>query len=86
MRARRGRDRPRAAPAALPAGRARLPLTPAAEAVLTGPGGEALDALERVLPRACRVELRGVGHLAADNGGRPELVARALAGFFRGGG
>ncbi|MEE2040031.1 alpha/beta hydrolase [Nocardiopsis sp. CT-R113] len=47
--------------------------------------GDALDALEGVLPRVRRVELRGVGHLAADNGGRPELVARALATFFRGG-
>jgi pimeloyl-ACP methyl ester carboxylesterase len=42
----------------------------------------ALDALGRVLPGAERVELRGIGHLAADNGGAPERVAAKLAAFF----
>jgi hypothetical protein len=28
------------------------------------------------------VELAGVGHLAADNSEKPELVARELRGFF----
>jgi len=38
--------------------------------------------LSAVLPRARRVTLRGVGHTAADNGGRPDLVARELRTFF----
>jgi len=42
----------------------------------------ALDALERVLPRAQRVEFSGVGHLAADNDGKPERVAETLLRFF----
>ena len=42
----------------------------------------ALDALGGVLPNAMRVELPGVGHLAADNGGKPELVATKLRAFF----
>ncbi len=42
----------------------------------------ALDALAGVLPRCRRVELRGVGHLAADDSGKPELVARELRRFF----
>ena len=41
-----------------------------------------LDALEEVLPHVRRVELAGVGHLAADNSGKPELVARELRRFF----
>jgi pimeloyl-ACP methyl ester carboxylesterase len=44
--------------------------------------GAALTALARVLPRARRVEFTGVGHLAADNGGKPEWVARELEAFF----
>jgi pimeloyl-ACP methyl ester carboxylesterase len=44
---------------------------------------EAVDALARTLPRARRIELPHVGHLAADNGGRPEIVAAALRAFFR---
>ena len=44
--------------------------------------GQALDVLETTLPRARRVEFDGVGHLAADNSGQPERVARALAGFL----
>ena len=45
----------------------------------------ALDALALVIPRAERVEFPGVGHLAADNRGKPELVARELRRFFRAG-
>jgi pimeloyl-ACP methyl ester carboxylesterase len=41
-----------------------------------------LTALAKVLPQARRVEFTGVGHLAADNGGRPEVVARELEAFF----
>jgi pimeloyl-ACP methyl ester carboxylesterase len=41
-----------------------------------------LDALASVLPRAQRVELAGCGHLAPDNSGSPERVARALQSFF----
>ncbi|WP_433434342.1 alpha/beta fold hydrolase [Nonomuraea sp. CA-141351] len=46
-----------------------------------------LTALERVLPRARRVELAGLGHGApwnADRGGRPERVAQELRRFFTG--
>ncbi len=39
--------------------------------------------LEHVLPRVRRVDLRGVGHIAPDDGGRPALVARELTAFFR---
>jgi hypothetical protein len=42
----------------------------------------ALDALERVLPHARRVELAGLGHLSADNGGKPLIVAETLRAFF----
>ena len=41
-----------------------------------------LDGLSAILPGARRVTLRGVGHTAADNGGRPDLVARELRTFF----
>ncbi|MEV0605556.1 alpha/beta hydrolase [Polymorphospora rubra] len=43
---------------------------------------DALDALEATVPGARRVELPGVGHLAPDDGGRPERVARVLVDFF----
>lgn len=43
---------------------------------------DALDALEASLPRSQRVEFRGLGHLAAGNGGRPARVAQALTDFF----
>lgn len=43
---------------------------------------EARGALEDSLPRSGRVEFGGLGHLAANNDGRPERVAAALAGFF----
>jgi uncharacterized protein (DUF2336 family) len=42
-----------------------------------------LNGLEPRLPRAKRVTLSGVGHLAADNSGKPELVAAELRKFFR---
>jgi hypothetical protein len=41
-----------------------------------------LDALERVLPNVRRVELQGLGHAAAVDGGRPERVAQELRRFF----
>jgi pimeloyl-ACP methyl ester carboxylesterase len=41
-----------------------------------------LDVLSAALPRVSRVELRGVGHIAADNEGKPELVAASLQRFF----
>lgn len=44
--------------------------------------GMALDALQRELPQAERVELRAIGHLAADNVGKPKLVANELRRFF----
>jgi pimeloyl-ACP methyl ester carboxylesterase len=43
----------------------------------------ALDSLAHVIPRAVRIELPGVGHVAADNDGKPALVARELRRFFR---
>ena len=45
----------------------------------------ALDALEKVLPQARRVELEGLGHEAsgnADRRGNPERVAQELRRFF----
>jgi pimeloyl-ACP methyl ester carboxylesterase len=42
----------------------------------------ALDLLESLLPNASRVTLTGVGHLAANNSGKPALVAEALRAFF----
>ncbi|HEU4347126.1 MAG TPA: alpha/beta hydrolase [Actinoplanes sp.] len=44
----------------------------------------ALNGLEPVLPHVCRVTLPGVGHLAADDRGRPDLVAEHLRRFFGG--
>ncbi len=44
--------------------------------------GTALDALEKMLPHCRRVELPGLGHIAADNSGKPELVARLLKDFL----
>jgi pimeloyl-ACP methyl ester carboxylesterase len=44
-----------------------------------------LDALQTVLPKASRVELRGLEHAAPwnrDRGGSPERVAEALLSFF----
>ena len=42
----------------------------------------ALGALEGVLPHSRRVEIPGVGHMAADNGGQPHRVAEILREFF----
>jgi pimeloyl-ACP methyl ester carboxylesterase len=42
----------------------------------------ALDGLSAVLPSARRVTLPGTGHTAADNRGKPELVAAQLQAFF----
>jgi pimeloyl-ACP methyl ester carboxylesterase len=42
-----------------------------------------LTALEVALPHVRRVTLDGVGHLAADNTGRPERVAAELRRFLR---
>ena len=42
----------------------------------------ALDALEKALPRAGRIRLQRVGHLAAADDGAPERVAAALIPFF----
>jgi pimeloyl-ACP methyl ester carboxylesterase len=42
----------------------------------------ALNGLEGVVPRVRRVTLPGVGHLAADDNGRPQLVADQLRTFF----
>ncbi len=44
----------------------------------------AVDGLAAVLPGARRVTLSGVGHTAADNAGKPELVAAELRSFFAG--
>jgi len=42
----------------------------------------ALDELSSVLPQAKRIEFHGLGHTAADNGGKPEIVAKELQRFF----
>jgi pimeloyl-ACP methyl ester carboxylesterase len=44
--------------------------------------GAALDGLSTVLPSARRGTLPGTGHTAADNSGKPELVAAQLQAFF----
>ena len=41
-----------------------------------------LDELARWMPRARRVRFKGVGHLAADDSGRPLEVAKELRAFF----
>ena len=41
-----------------------------------------LNKLSVVLPQAKRTEFRGLGHTAADNGGKPEVVANELRKFF----
>jgi len=41
-----------------------------------------LDALSRVLPNVERVELQGLSHGAALDGGKPERVAQELQRFF----
>jgi hypothetical protein len=42
-----------------------------------------LDALDNILPNAKRVALKGLGHGAALDGGKPERVAQVLRRFFR---
>jgi pimeloyl-ACP methyl ester carboxylesterase len=42
----------------------------------------ALNGLEPVLPHVRRVTLPGIGHLAADDRGKPQLVADQLRAFF----
>jgi pimeloyl-ACP methyl ester carboxylesterase len=42
----------------------------------------ALDSLERVLPKNRRVEFASLGHLASDNSGKPKMVAQELMKFF----
>jgi hypothetical protein len=44
----------------------------------------ALDALAKRLPDATRIEPNGIGHLAADDRGRPEEVARVVGDFLAG--
>jgi pimeloyl-ACP methyl ester carboxylesterase len=41
-----------------------------------------IDVLAQQLPHATQIELAGVGHTAADNDGKPQLVAHALREFF----
>jgi pimeloyl-ACP methyl ester carboxylesterase len=43
---------------------------------------DALAALHAAIPRARRLELPRLGHLAADDGGDPVRVARVLSAFF----
>ncbi len=43
----------------------------------------ALDALSSVLPQAKRIEFHGLGHTAADNSGKPDVVSKELRDFFR---
>ncbi|MCW3466637.1 alpha/beta fold hydrolase [Chitinophaga nivalis] len=45
----------------------------------------ALDALSATLPQAKRVVLQGLGHIAADNDGNPERIAKELKVFFQSG-
>ena len=42
----------------------------------------ALDYLSKTLPHFKQIEFPGVGHLAADNDGKPEMVAAELKRFF----
>jgi hypothetical protein len=42
----------------------------------------ALDALQHELPQAERVELKGIGHMASDNVGKPRLVVSELRRFL----
>src|SRR5262245_34030673 len=41
-----------------------------------------LDALSKVLPNARRVTFDHIGHLAADDSGKPSVVADELRSFF----
>jgi pimeloyl-ACP methyl ester carboxylesterase len=42
----------------------------------------ALDQLDAALPNAKRVEFKGLGHIAASNGGKPGIIANELRSFF----
>jgi len=42
----------------------------------------ALNALKKILPDAGFIKFPGLGHTAADNGGKPEIVAQELRKFF----
>jgi pimeloyl-ACP methyl ester carboxylesterase len=42
----------------------------------------ALDALQYEMPQAERVELKGIGHMASDNVGKPRLVVSELRRFL----
>jgi pimeloyl-ACP methyl ester carboxylesterase len=42
-----------------------------------------LNSLETIIPDTKRIEFKSIGHLAADNNGKPELVAKALKDFFK---
>jgi pimeloyl-ACP methyl ester carboxylesterase len=44
----------------------------------------ALDALSTILPTVKRVELKGLGHTAANNDDQPERIAQELRRFFQG--
>jgi hypothetical protein len=41
-----------------------------------------LDIINVGLPNAKRITFNGIGHIAADNGGKPESVAKELKLFF----
>ena len=41
-----------------------------------------VDVLAELLPECTAIEFAGVGHTAADNSGKPEVVARELRAFF----
>lgn len=43
----------------------------------------ALDCIEHELPNARRALIQDSGHIAADNDGKPEEVAKAILGFLR---
>lgn len=43
----------------------------------------ALDQLNTALPGAKRVEFKGLGHIAASNGGKPGIIASELRSFFK---
>lgn len=42
-----------------------------------------LDIVHASLPNAKRITLKGIGHVAADNNGKPESVAKELRLFFK---
>jgi pimeloyl-ACP methyl ester carboxylesterase len=44
---------------------------------------QSLDALQAALPQAKKIELQGLGHVAADNDGNPEIIGTELKAFFQ---